>query len=48
MARPAQSVAALDKMQQMRATYGFDVPVKVPPQQTLNCLMRRHMLCGKY
>jgi DNA-binding MurR/RpiR family transcriptional regulator len=32
MARPTQSVTALDRMQQMRATYGFDVPVKVAPR----------------
>ncbi len=29
MARPAESLAALDRLQQLRATYGWDVPGKV-------------------
>jgi DNA-binding MurR/RpiR family transcriptional regulator len=31
MARPDESLAALDQMQKMRAAYGFDVPGKVSP-----------------
>jgi DNA-binding MurR/RpiR family transcriptional regulator len=31
MAQPDESLAALDQMQKMRATYGFDVPGKVSP-----------------
>ena len=31
MARPDDSLAALDRMQQMRSAYGFDMPGKVSP-----------------